>query len=51
MASTEAAFRKIEQAKALIEEAQSLVEEKSNAESQVQELKRVSNALHVVVIG
>ncbi|KAF2790739.1 hypothetical protein K505DRAFT_419621 [Melanomma pulvis-pyrius CBS 109.77] len=41
MASTEVAFRKIEQAKALIEEAQSLVEEKSNAEKQVQELKRI----------
>jgi chaperonin cofactor prefoldin len=48
MASTEAAFRKIEQAKVLIEEAQSLVEEKSNAEKQVQELKRVSKAPNVV---
>jgi len=51
MASTEAAFRKIEQAKALIEEAQSLIEEKSNIESQVKELKRVSHAPHVVVTG
>jgi chaperonin cofactor prefoldin len=51
MASTEAAFRKIEQAKALIEEAHSLVEEKSSIESQVHELKRVSNALHIIVIG
>jgi len=50
MASTAAAFRRIEQAKALLEEAQSLVEEKNNVESQVEELKRVSNAPNVVVI-